>query len=229
MTRAAIAVICLFMLAQASPAQKKTVLKTKKDTLSYTIGVNIGAGFRQQSINVEPNLVLAGIRDGMAARQGPLTEEQLRAVMMAFQQEMMEKQDEMEKKMAAENKLKSEAFLDANKKLDSVVTLPSGLQYKVLRPGTGKSPTDKDTVVAHYVGTLINGKEFDNSYKRGEPATFPVTGVIKGWTEALKLMQVGAKWRLFIPSDLAYGERGAGGVIGPNEALIFDVELLSIK
>ncbi|MGH9569716.1 MAG: FKBP-type peptidyl-prolyl cis-trans isomerase, partial [Candidatus Angelobacter sp.] len=127
------------------------------------------------------------------------------------------------------NKKEGEAFLAANKTKEGVITTPSGLQYKVLKQGTGPKPTTTDKVVCNYKGTLINGKEFDSSYKRGEPATFPVNGVIKGWTEALQLMPVGSKYQLFIPADLAYGERGAGADIGPDATLIFEVELLSIE
>jgi FKBP-type peptidyl-prolyl cis-trans isomerase FklB len=149
--------------------------------------------------------------------------------MMAFQQEMMANQSKKAGELAEKNQKEGEAFLAANKKKDSVITLPSGLQYKVIAEGTGKMPTLNDTVTTNYRGTLIDGTEFDNSYKRGEPATFPVSGVIPGWTEALQHMKVGAKWQLFVPSNLGYGERGAGETIGPNATLIFEVELLSIK
>jgi FKBP-type peptidyl-prolyl cis-trans isomerase FklB len=145
--------------------------------------------------------------------------------MMAFQKEVMAKQAEVAKK----NKAEGEAFLAENKKKEGVKTTPSGLQYKVIKPGKGKKPKSSDTVTVNYRGTLIDGTEFDSSYKRGQPATFQVSGVIPGWTEALQLMEEGAKWQLFIPSNLAYGERGAGGVIGPNATLIFEVELISIQ
>jgi FKBP-type peptidyl-prolyl cis-trans isomerase len=159
-----------------------------------------------------------------------LTDEEVRAALMQLQKDMQEK---MQAKAAAEgdaNKKEGDAFLAANKTKEGVVTLPSGLQYKILKPGSGPKPTASDSVVCNYKGTLINGTEFDSSYKRGEPATFPVTGVIKGWTEALQLMPVGSKWQLFIPSDLAYGPRGTpGGPIGPNATLTFEVELMSIE
>lgn len=145
--------------------------------------------------------------------------------MMAFQQEMSSKM----KNLAEKNTKEGEAFLEANKKKSGVITLPSGLQYKILKEGNGAKPTATQTVKCHYRGTLIDGKEFDSSYKRGEPTEFPVGGVIKGWTEALQLMPVGSKWELYIPSTLAYGERGAGQTIGPNAVLIFEIELLSIK
>ena len=140
----------------------------------------------------------------------------------------MQKQRELAAEKAPENRKRGEAFLAANAKRQGIVTLPSGLQYEIVQEGTGLKPTTADTVVCHYRGTFIDGKEFDSSYKRGEPAEFPVTGVIKGWTEALQLMKVGAKWKLYIPSDLAYGRSGRGG-IGPNETLLFEIELVGIK
>jgi len=158
-----------------------------------------------------------------------LTEDQARATLMEVQTEMRKKQQEQMQVAGAASKKEGEAFLAANKSKDGVVTLPSGLQYKILTQGTGPKPTASDSVVCNYRGTLINGTEFDSSYKRGEPATFPVTGVIKGWTEALQLMPVGSKWQLFVPSDLAYGERSPSPEIGPNSTLIFEVELLSIQ
>ena len=158
-----------------------------------------------------------------------LSEEEMRTVMTAFQKEMAAKQAEMMKSQGEKNKKEGEAFLAENKKKEGVKTLASGLQYKVIKEGTGKTPKATDKVSTHYQGTLIDGTEFDSSYKRGEPATFPVNGVIPGWTEALQLMKVGSKWQLFVPSKLAYGEKGAGPIIGPNAVLIFTVELLAIK
>ncbi len=157
-----------------------------------------------------------------------LTEEEAQAVMSEMQKQMHEQQQAKMAQAAEGNKKEGDAFLAANKGKEGVVTLPSGLQYKVLTAGTGPKPTTSDSVVCNYRGTLINGTEFDSSYKRGQPATFPVTGVIKGWTEALQLMPVGSKWQLFIPADLAYGDRGAGADIGPGATLIFEIELLSI-
>jgi FKBP-type peptidyl-prolyl cis-trans isomerase FklB len=158
-----------------------------------------------------------------------LTEDEARAVLTQLQSDVRKKQQELAQQLGDDNKKQGMAFLEANKAKDGVVTLPSGLQYKVLQEGTGAKPAPTDTVVCNYRGTLLDSTEFDSSYKRGQPATFPVTGVIKGWTEALQLMPVGSKWQLFIPSELAYGERGAGGQIGPNATLIFEVELLSIQ
>ena len=158
-----------------------------------------------------------------------LSDKEAQEVMMTFQKEQMAKLNENARKLGEKNKKEGETFLAENKKKPGVVTLPSGLQYKILKEGTGRNPKATDTVVTHYRGTLLDGKEFDSSYKRGEPATFPLNGVIRGWTEALQLMKPGAKWQLFIPPQLAYGERGAGQDIGPNATLIFEVELIAIK
>jgi len=207
-----------------------TSLTTTKEKASYAIGMNLGGGLHRQNIDVDSAALVQGLKDTLSGNKTLLTEEEARAALMQLQSEMQAK---MQAKQAAEgeaNKKEGDAFLAANKTKEGVVTLPSGLQYKILTPGTGPKPTATDSVVCNYKGTLINGTEFDSSYKRGEPATFPVTGVIKGWTEALQLMPVGSKWQLFIPSDLAYGPRGTpGGPIGPNATLIFEVELVSIK
>ncbi|HET6935004.1 MAG TPA: FKBP-type peptidyl-prolyl cis-trans isomerase, partial [Candidatus Angelobacter sp.] len=188
------------------------------------IGMQVGGTISRQGIEVDPNVLLEGLKDAMAGKP-IMTEEDVRATMMQLQSDMLAKQ----KQAGEANKKEGEAFLAANKAKPGVVTLPDGLQYTVVKEGTGPKPTASDTVTVNYRGTLINGKEFDSSYKRGEPAKFPVNGVIKGWTEALQLMPVGSKWQLFIPADLAYGERGAGADIAPNSTLIFEVELLSIQ
>jgi len=190
--------------------------------------MNIGSTFVRQSVDVDPDVLLQGLKDTLAGKT-LMTDDEARATLMKLQGEMREKQMAKMKIEAEENKKEGDEFLAANKAKGGVVTLPSGLQYKVVTEGTGPKPKATDTVVCNYRGTLINGKEFDSSYKRGEPATFPVSGVIKGWTEALQLMPVGSKWQLFVPADLAYGERGPAPEIGPNATLIFDVELLSIK
>ncbi|MGH9712514.1 MAG: FKBP-type peptidyl-prolyl cis-trans isomerase [Candidatus Acidiferrales bacterium] len=202
-------------------SQAPLTLTTQKDKTSYAIGMNFGESLHKQSVEVDPNILMRGMKDALAGGKTLLTEEEARALIAELQGELRKK---MEEKMAKEG----EAFLAANKTKEGVVTLPSGLQYKILKAGTGEKPTTSDSVVCNYRGTLINGKEFDSSYKRGQPATFPVSGVIKGWTEALQLMPVGSKWELFVPADLAYGARGAGGDIGPNSTLIFEVELISI-
>ena len=194
-------------------------LKTPKDKASYAIGMNIGKSMHKDSVDIDLSILMRGIKDSMAGGKTLLTDDEAKAALTALQAEMV-------KKMQA----KGENFLSENKTKDGVVTLPSGLQYKILTEGTGPKPTAADTVVCNYKGTLIDGTEFDSSYKRGQPATFPVSGVIKGWTEALQLMPVGSKWQLFIPSELGYGARGGpGGAIGPYSALIFEVELLSIQ
>jgi len=207
----------LFLVSQVS-AQENLVLKNQKDKVSYIIGMNIGNDLKRQSIDISPKILAEGVQQALAGSKPLLTEQEIQETMMAFQKEMMAKQKE-----------RGDAFLAENKKKEGVKTLPSGLQYKVIKAGTGKKPKLNDTVMTHYRGTLIDGTEFDSSYKRGQPVSFLVSGVLPGWTEALQLMEEGAKWQLFIPSNLAYGERGAGGVIGPNATLIFEIELVSIQ
>ncbi len=211
--------------AKAAPL----TLKTQKEKDSYALGMNFGTGLRKQAIDVDPAILARGLRDSFSNGKTLLTEDEARAVLTQLQSEVRKKQQDLAQQLGDANKKQGLAFLDANKTKDGVVALPSGLQYKVLQEGTGPKPAPTDTVVCNYRGTLLDSTEFDSSYKRGQPATFPVTGVIKGWTEALQLMPVGSKWQLFIPSELAYGERGAGGQIGPNATLIFEVELLSIQ
>ena len=199
-------------------AQENLVLKSQKDKVSYIIGMDIGTNLKKQSIDIDSNILAKGVKDALSGGKPLLTEQEIQETMIAFQKEVMEKQ-----------KKRGEAFLAENKNKEGVKTLPSGLQYKVIKAGTGKTPKLNNTVTTHYRGTLIDGTEFDSSYKRGQPVSFPVSGVIPGWTEALQLMQEGAKWQLFIPPNLGYGERGAGGVIGPNATLIFEMELISIQ
>jgi FKBP-type peptidyl-prolyl cis-trans isomerase FklB len=214
----------LFFVSQVY-AEEKLVLKNQKDKMSYIIGMDIGNNLKKQSIDVDPNILTKGVKDALAGGKPLLTEQEISETMAAFQKEMMAKQEQVAKK----NKAEGDAFLSENKKKEGVKTLPSGLQYKVIKAGTGKKPKSTDTVTTHYRGTLINGTEFDSSYKRGQTVSFPVSGVVPGWTEALQLMEEGAKWQLFIPSNLAYGEKGAGGLIGPNATLIFEIELISIQ
>lgn len=223
-------VAALFVLAAGSAgAQEKPGLKDQKEKISYIIGMDIGGNFKKQSIDIDPDIVARGIKDGFSGAKPLLSEQEAREVMTAFEKEMRARQEAAQKAAGEKNKKEGEVFLAENKKKEGVKTLPSGLQYKVIKPGTGKKPAATDTVTTHYKGTLIDGTEFDSSYKRGKPATFPVNGVIPGWTEALQLMEEGAKWQLFIPSNLAYAERGAGRVIGPHATLIFEVELISIQ
>ena len=213
----------------AGGSQNAPALATQKDKVSYAIGMNIGTTLHRQSVDVDPKVLQQGLQDALAGNKTLLSEEEARATLTQLQGEMRQKQQEKMQQAGATNKKEGDAFLATNKTKDGVVTLPSGLEYKILTPGTGPKPTAADSVVCNYKGTLIDGKEFDSSYKRGQAATFPVAGVIKGWTEALQLMPVGSKWQLFVPAELAYGEQGSGPDIGPNATLIFEVELLSIQ
>jgi FKBP-type peptidyl-prolyl cis-trans isomerase FklB len=207
---------------------KPLALVTDKDKQSYAIGLNVGKSLHRDSIDVEPKFVLQGIEDAMGDGKLLLTDDQIKTVMTALQTQVRQQQEEKRLALAESNKKDGAAFLAANATKEGVVTLPDGLQYKVLVAGTGPKPSASDTVVCNYRGTLLDNSEFDSSYKRGQPMTFRVGGVIKGWTEALQLMPVGSKWQLFIPPDLAYGDRGQGPG-GPNSTLVFEVELLSIQ
>jgi FKBP-type peptidyl-prolyl cis-trans isomerase FklB len=224
-----ITVLGLVLLASYAYAGENIELKDQKDKVSYSIGMNIGNNLKKQSIEVSPDILLQGIKDALSGGKTLMTEKEVNETMMNFQKEVMAKQQARMKELAEKNKKEGEAFLAENKKKEGVITLPSGLQYKVIKEGDGKIPTINDTVTVNYRGTLIDGKEFDSSYTRGQPVTFPVKGVIPGFSEALQLMKVGSKWQLFIPSNLAYGERGAGEEIGPGATLIFELELVSIK
>jgi FKBP-type peptidyl-prolyl cis-trans isomerase FklB len=224
-----VVIVVLAGFAGLARAEDRPVLKTDKDKVSYSIGLDIGTNFKRQSVDLDQKALAAGIADGLSGGKPLLTEDEVRKVLAQFQQQMAAKAQQLAQQLADKNQKEGEVFLAENKKKKGVITLPSGLQYRVITAGTGKIPKATDTVTTHYRGTLIDGTEFDSSYKRGEPASFPVNGVIKGWTEALQLMKVGSKWQLFIPSNLAYGPQGAGQVIGPNATLIFEIELLSIK
>lgn len=191
------------------------------------MGMNIGAGLRRQGMTLDTTLFARGMKDAMTGRKTAMTEEEARAASQQFQSALQQQARAKAQELDVTNKKQGETFLAANKSKDGVVTLPSGLQYKILTEGKGPKPAPSDTVTCNYRGTFINGTEFDDSYKRGEPISIPVNGVIKGWTEALQLMPVGSKWQLFIPSDLAYGDAGRPG-IAPGSTLIFEVELLSI-
>lgn len=210
-------------------AQEPSSLTTTKEKVSYSIGADMARNLKRMEIDFDLDTLVRGIKDVLSDGKLLLSDEEIRNTKNALQNEIRVKQLEAYKAAGEENRKAGEAFLAENKTKEGVVTLPSGLQYKVLKAGDGKTPSDADTVECHYRGTLLDGTEFDSSYSRGQPATFKVAAVIKGWTEALKLMPVGSKWQLFIPSDLAYGERGAGQKIGPHATLIFEVELLGIK
>jgi FKBP-type peptidyl-prolyl cis-trans isomerase FklB len=205
-------------------------LQTQKDKVSYAVGLNLGKGIHKEAVDVDPDILARGMRDGLTDAKQQMTDEEVQATLTELQKQVVAHQQEVRQQAVDKNKKAGEAFLTANREKPGVIALPSGLQYKIVQAGTGPKPTAADTVVCNYRGTLVDGTEFDSSYKRGQPASFPVGQVIKGWTEALQLMPVGSKWQLFIPPDLAYGERGTnGGPIGPDETLIFDVELVSIQ
>ncbi|NJO14880.1 MAG: FKBP-type peptidyl-prolyl cis-trans isomerase [Thioploca sp.] len=214
----------------AQPQKQPVVLSNQQDKLSYSFGQNIGSSLKKQEIELNLDLLMKGIQDAIADKESLLTPEEMANVLKEFQKERFAKLAEERKALAETNLKEGEAFLTANKAKEGVITLPSGLQYKVITQGTGKTPKATDQVTTHYRGTLIDGTEFDSSYKRGKPATFAVNQVIPGWTEALQLMKEGDKWQLFIPAKLAYGDRGVpGGKIGPSATLIFDIELISVN
>lgn len=203
--------------------------KTDKDKISYSIGFGMGSNLKNQGVDVDADKLSKGIKDGLTGAKPVMSPADMDKTMTDLRTKMMAQQQEKMKSVGAKNKADGEAFLAKNKTAAGVKTLPSGLQYQVIKAGTGKMPKATDKVSVNYRGTLLDGKEFDSSYSRGTPASFPVNGVIPGWTEALQLMKEGAKWKLFIPSSLAYGEQGAGGVIGPNATLLFEVELLKVE
>ena len=216
--------------AQApAAAAASSELKDVKTKASYAIGLTIGRSMKKQGVDIDAKLLAKGLMDVFSDSKPLLTDKEVEAVIEEFQNEINAKLAAAAKVASEKNKKDGEEFLAANKKKEGVQTLPSGLQYKVIKEGNGKTPKATDEVTTHYKGTLIDGTEFDSSYKRGQPATFPVDGVIPGWTEALQKMKVGAKWQLFIPSNLGYAERGSPPVIGPNSTLIFDIELLEVK
>ena len=208
------------------------VLKTDKDKSSYAIGLNIGKGLKENltkdSVDINNDILVRGLKDALAGAKPAMTDEEVQATLTSLQTNLKKHQEEVHAAEASKNQKAGEAFLAANKTKPGVVTLPSGLQYKVITQGTGPKPTPEDVVVCNYKGTLVDGTEFDSSYKRGKPATFPVGQVIKGWTEALQLMPVGSKYEIAIPPSLGYGERGVGP-IGPQQTLLFEVELMSIQ
>jgi FKBP-type peptidyl-prolyl cis-trans isomerase len=215
-------------------AQDASVLKTEKDRRSYALGMDLGSQLRKVAVDVDPAVFAKGLGDALAGGKTLMSDDDVKMVIAGLQAELKARQASAgaaaaDPKRAEDNKKAGDAFLAENKKKDGVVTLPSGLQYKVITAGTGKKPAAGDTVVCQYRGTLIDGTEFDSSYARKEPATFPVKGVIPGWTEALQLMPVGSKWQIVVPPELAYGSRGSGDKIGPNQTLVFDIELLAIK
>jgi len=226
----AVSMVLIFgLIACGKKELSKSGLETQMEKVSYVMGHNIANNFKDQKIDIQMEAFIQGIKDGLKEDVNIFDPTEVQEIMTEYQNQMREKMDIERKDSSKINLKESKAFLAENKEKEGVVTLASGLQYKVLKEGTGPLPQATDKVKTHYVGTLIDGTEFDSSVKRGEPITFSVNGVIPGWTEALQLMKVGAKWNLFIPPELGYGENGAGNVIGPNAALIFEVELISIE
>ena len=223
-------VTILFVAVTTMGCQKegKAVLKDNKEKVSYSIGQSIGANIKTQDMDLDTPTLIKGLQDGLKGKCA-LSAEEMQSVLMTFQKEMQAKQVAKFKEASEKNLKEGIAFLEKNKKENGVVTLPSGLQYKVVKSGNGASPKVTDTVVVHYIGKLIDGKEFDNSYKRNQPATFKVNQIIPGWSEALQKMKMGDRWMIYLPANLAYGANGAGSVIGPNAVLIFDVELIDIN
>lgn len=219
--------VTMAFVATAAFAQAPT-FKNNSEKVSYMIGHQIGSNLKRDGIEVDQNLLNAGLKDALAGTNSPITPEEQQTLMQDLQKSLREKAEAKRKLDSEKNVAEAKKFLDENKKKTGVVTTSSGLQYKVLAEGKGESPKASDTVKVHYKGTLLDGTEFDSSLKRGQPATFPVNGVIKGWTEALQLMKPGAKWQVWIPADLAYGDRGAGDQIGPSAMLTFEVELIEI-
>lgn len=203
--------------------------QTDKDILSYSLGFQTGHNIVQQELEIDLKPFSQGLQDAMAGKTSTIDPQVTQTVLTKFKEQYLARLQKKQQEQAMSNLEKAAVFLDENKKKDGIKTTDTGLQYRVITDGDGKSPTLSNSVVAHYRGTLMDGTEFDSSYKRGQPIEFPVTGVIKGWTEALQMMKPGAKWELFIPPALAYGERGAGAAIPPNSLLIFEVELVSVK
>jgi len=231
------AILCLWLPAEVVTAQQSSVLKTQKEKESYAVGVDLARKLQRQGVVADTDALLRGMRDVLTRSNLLMTEEDLQAAMNEFQTEMKQTRARHVGLAALDNKQKGEAFLAANRTKEGVVTLPSGLQYRILEAGDGRRPTEADTVAVNYRGTRIDGTEFENSHQSGrQPASFKITGVIPGWKEALLLMPVGSRWQLFIPPELAYGakgleygKRGGGRVIGPNETLIYEMELVGIK
>jgi len=222
----AAAIVLLTSIAAA--AQDAPELKTDKAKFSYALGMNFGESFRKQGLDMDPAVFAKAVAESFNGGKTAMTDQEMQTLLRTAAQEIKKKQEAQQAQKSEAAQKEGETFLAANKTKDGVVALPSGLQYKILKAGTGEKPTLDDKVVCNYKGTLINGTEFDASEKHGGPATFPVKGVIAGWTEALQLMPVGSKWQLFVPSSLAYGPNGPGD-IGPNATLIFEVELVSVQ
>jgi len=221
--------VSLTLLLSFCSTEEKIELKDDKAKESYSVGYQFGQNLKKLETDLDAEILTAAIRDGLSGKESRLSDEEMRAAVASLQERTVAAMQASMKEKAQKNLAEGEKFLAENKTKEGVKTTASGLQYKVIEEGEGPSPKAGDTVTVHYRGTFVDGTEFDSSYQRGEPATFPLTGVIPGWTEALQLMKKGSKWELFIPSELAYGERGAGNRIPPNSTLIFEVELISMK
>ena len=230
MKRIVIAVLAGGLWACCASAQDApAALKTQKEKMSYAIGMEMGKGVKAQGLDVDPNVVSQGLKDAVTGGKSLMSDEELKTVITALQDDIKQKQMQAMEAAAVENKKLGEAYLAENGKKEGVVTLPSGLQYKIITAGQGKKPVETDTVMCKYTGTFTDGTEFDSSAEAGKPVPFEIKTVIPGFREALQLMPVGSKWHIVVPSELAYGDRGAGGVIGPNATLVFDLELVSIQ
>ena len=224
-----ITLLSIAFLFSVCHAQEKLELKDQKDKESYSLGYQFGQNLKFQGLDINLDVYTSGIRDALGGKEPKMSQEEIRATISELQKRVTAERQKELKEKGAKNLEESKKFLAENQKKEGIKTLPSGLQYKVLTEGSGKTPKETDNVTVNYKGTLIDGTEFDSSYKRGQPASFQVNGVIKGWAEALQLMKEGSNWQLFIPPELAYGERGAGPQIPPNSTLIFEVELLTVK
>lgn len=232
MRKFVVAVLTLALFIGTAVAEEKKEMSEKEKlsySMGYTQGTSMAGFFKAQSVEIDTDTFVNALKDGLNGAKSVMTEQEMREKVMALQKDLMAKKAEQGKIAAEKNRKAGEAFLAENKKKEGVVALPDGLQYKIVKEGTGPMPKAADKVKVNYKGTLTDGTEFDSSYKRGEPAVFQVDKVIAGWTEVLQLMKVGSKWDVYIPSNLAYGERGTGMVIGPNQTLIFEIELLSIE
>jgi FKBP-type peptidyl-prolyl cis-trans isomerase FklB len=223
------AVLVVALLSGICRAGEKPELTDEKDKISYSIGYQIGGDFKRQGIELAPDLIVKGIQDAGSGAEPRISPQEMRRTLVGLKKKVEADDRKRQMERAGKSRAEGEAFLAANGKKEGVVTLPSGLQYKVLAAGTGKSPNPTDNVTVHYRGTLVDGTEFDSSYKRNEPVTLAVDLVIPGWKEALPMMKEGAKWQLFVPSELGYGERGTGAGIPPNSVLLFDVDLISVQ
>ena len=229
MKRIWMAGLALGLFTCSVSAQEPPAIKTQKDKVSYAIGMEMGKGVKAQGLDVDLNLMFAGLKDALSGAKPLMSEADLNTIITGLQEEIRQKQMQAMEQAAGDNRKQGEAFLAENTKKAGVVTLPSGLQYKILTAGQGKKPVETDTVLCNYRGTFLNGTEFDSSAQAGKPVPIEIKGIIPGMKEALLLMPTGSKWQIVIPSSLAYGDRGAANVIGPNATLIFEIELVSIQ